>query len=63
MGTALAVLSGIERVSGNPWVFPGDRPDSHLSQLSKCWLRVRKRAGIEDVNIHDLSILMQSNLM
>ena len=44
----------VERVSGNPWVFPGDRPDSHLSQLSKCWLRVRKRAGIEDVKIHDL---------
>ena len=52
--TAGAVLSGIARVPGNPWVFSGDKPDSHLSQLSKYWLRVRKRAGIDDVRIHDL---------
>ena len=52
--TALAVLSGIARVPGNPWVFPGNGPDSHLSQLSTYWRLVRKRAGLEDVRIHDL---------
>ena len=52
--TAEDVLAGITRVPGNPWVFPGANPDSHLSQLSTHWQRVRERAGIEDVRIHDL---------
>ena len=52
--TALAVLSGTARVPGNHWVFPGSNPTSRLSQLSTYWRRVRKRAGIEDVRIHDL---------
>ena len=52
--TAAKVLDGIVRVPGNPWVFPGAKPDSHLSQLSRCWQRVRERAGLEDVRIHDL---------
>ena len=52
--TATMVLDGIVRIPGNPWVFPGAKPDSHLSQLSRCWQRVRERAELEDVRIHDL---------
>ncbi|MDE0176759.1 MAG: tyrosine-type recombinase/integrase [Defluviicoccus sp.] len=52
--TAEAVLAGIVRVPGSPWVFPGKGPDGHLSQLTTYWHRARELAGVEDVRIHDL---------
>ena len=52
--TAAAVLVEIVPVPGSPWVFAGREPDRHLSQLSTYWQRVRARAGLEDVRIHDL---------
>lgn len=52
--TASAVLAGMGRVRRSPWVFPGKRPDRHLSTLTAHWHRVRERAGVEDVKIHDL---------
>ena len=51
---ALEVLAGIKRVRRSPWVFPGRRPDRHLFHLAPYWQRVRERAGVEDVRIHDL---------
>ena len=51
---ALEVLAGVKRVRRSPWVFPGGRPDRHLSQLTTSWYRVRERAEVEDVRIHDL---------
>ena len=52
--TAAKLLDGLARVPGNPWVFPGRRPGGHLVRLRPFWHRVRERAGIEDVRIHDL---------
>ena len=52
--TAVAVVAGIARVSGNPWVFVNGKANGRLSHLSKAWYRVRERAGVEDVRIHDL---------
>ena len=52
--TAAAVLAGIVRVPRSPWVFVGATPDRHLSQLTTYWHRVRERADLEDVRIHDL---------
>ncbi len=51
---ALRVLTETRRVLRSPWVFTGSARDTHLASLSKPWLRVRARAGIEDVRIHDL---------
>ena len=51
---ALRVLMAIRRVPSSPWVFTGSARDTHLASLSKPWLRVRARAGIGDVRIHDL---------
>ena len=51
---ALEVLDGIEPVPGNPWVFAGKKPGSHVSQLSGYWHRLRGKAGLEDVRLHDL---------
>ena len=52
--TAAAVLSGIGRVPGSPWVFPGGKPGNHVAQLTTYWKWMRKRAELEDVRIHDL---------
>ena len=49
-----AVLDGIERLPGNRWVFAGCRPGTHVGPLGQHWRRLRIRAGLEDVRLHDL---------
>jgi integrase len=51
---ALQILSGLDRVAGNPHVIPGAKRGSHLSTLQRLWDRVRVEADIADVRIHDL---------
>ena len=51
---AVTVLRGIERREGNPWVIAGRKSESHLSDLQHPWRRIRERAGLDDVRIHDL---------
>ncbi len=51
---ASRVLTEMRRVSQSPWAFAGSSPDRHLSQLTTYWHRVRERADVEDVRIHDL---------
>ena len=51
---AVAVLRGIHRKDNNPWVIAGRKPDSHLTDLQHPWRRIRARAGLDDVRIHDL---------
>jgi len=50
---ALEALSEIPRVEGNPYVLPGVE-GRHFVGLQKAWERIRKRAGLEDVRLHDL---------
>ena len=52
--TAETVLAGIERVPLNPWVIAGRQPGTHLSTITQDWYRLRARAGLDDVRIHDL---------
>ena len=47
-------LAGIERVEDNPWVITGKLPSSHLVNPGKPWRRIRARAELDDVRIHDL---------
>ncbi len=51
---ARAVLDAIPREDGNPWVIAGKLPGTHLTDLQRPWRRIRKRAELEDVRIHDL---------
>ena len=51
---ARAVLSAIPRDEDNPWVIAGRLPGSHLTDQQRPWRRIRKRADLEDVRIHDL---------
>ena len=47
------VLAGISRIEGNPWVITGQNPGDHLKNLDAIWLRLRRRAGLDGVRIHD----------
>jgi integrase len=51
---ALETLSGIPRQEGNPFVICGNKPGSHWVALQRPWRRIRERAGLDDVRIHDL---------
>ena len=47
------VLDRIPRIEGNPWVITGKNPGDHLKNLDLIWQRIRERAGLEDVRVHD----------
>ena len=51
---ALDVLSKLPHVEGNPFVICGDKPAAHLVNLEKPWRRIRAKAELDDVRIHDL---------
>lgn len=50
---AIDILAGLRRdLSG--WVLPGAKPGGHLVNLQKPWRRLRRRAGLDDLRLHDL---------
>lgn len=51
---ALEILTALPRIVGNDHVFPGDKPGDHYRNLTRAWIKVRKRAGLGDVRLHDL---------
>lgn len=51
---ALEVLASLPRLDGNPHVICGDKPGAHLVNLQLPWRRLRARAGLENVRLHDL---------
>jgi integrase len=51
---ATELLEAADRIDGNPWVVTGTLPGQRLSDLQPFWQRVRGRAGLKDVRIHDL---------
>ena len=51
---AARVLAGLPRDAGNPWVIAGRKPGSRLIHIAYYWYRVRERAELDDVRIHDL---------
>ena len=51
---AMEILEGVDRIDRNPWVITGTLEGKHLSDLQPFWQRVRARAGLKDVRIHDL---------
>ena len=47
------MLSAIPREDDNLWVIADKLPGSHLTDPHRPWRRIRKRASLEDVRIHD----------
>ena len=52
--TAAAVLDAIPRAPDNPWVIAGKKPGKHLRNVNDLWYRLRARADLGDVRLHDL---------
>ncbi|MDD9994068.1 MAG: site-specific integrase [Rhodospirillales bacterium] len=51
---AVRVFESIPREADNPWVIVGREPGTRLTHLAYYWYPVRKRAGLDDVRLHDL---------
>ena len=51
---AVKILKDLPRMLHNPHIIPGRKKGEALVNINKPWGRVRKRAGIEDVRLHDL---------
>lgn len=51
---AVNVLSKIDRIDGNEYVIPGRVEKQHLTDLEHPWRRIRARAKLDNVRIHDL---------
>ena len=47
-------FAALPREDDNPWVIAGKLPSTHLTDLQRPWRRIRERAGLEDMRIHDL---------
>jgi integrase len=52
--SAIALLTAVPRVDGNPFIFPSDVNGRPSASLYFPWDRIRKRAGLVDVRLHDL---------
>ncbi|WP_439547052.1 tyrosine-type recombinase/integrase [Sandarakinorhabdus sp.] len=51
---AIDLLQRMPTIEGNPYVFPGKLPGRHLVGLPRIWERLRVRANLADVRMHDL---------
>jgi integrase len=50
----LKLLEGLPRFDGNDYVHPGSKEGGPFVGLPKVWRRIRDRAGLSDVRLHDL---------
>jgi len=48
------LLAKIKRQEDNPYVITGKLSGQHLTDLQRPWRRIRKKAKLEDLRIHDL---------
>jgi integrase len=51
---AQAILAELPRVSGNPYILPGRKTGAPLVGLPRVWERVRAKANLGGVRLHDL---------
>jgi hypothetical protein len=51
---ALARLKMIPRIAGNPYLICGQKSGDHLKGLRATLQRIKKRAGLENIRVHDL---------
>ena len=52
--TAINILRTMPRLDGNPHVIAGNKRGTRLINLQKPWRRIRAKAGLDKVRIHDL---------
>ena len=47
------VLARIPRTDGNPWAIAGEKPGERLRRIDPLWNRLRARAGLDGLRLHD----------
>ena len=52
--SAIALLNATPRIDGNPYIFPSEVTGRPSASLFFPWARIRERAGLDDVRLHDL---------
>jgi integrase len=52
--SAIALLTAAPRIEGNPFIFPSPVNGRPSASLHFPWDRIRRRAGLTDVRLHDL---------
>ena len=52
--SAVRLLTSLPRDEDNPWVIASRKQGWHLTNLQHPWRRIRTRAGLDGVRIHDL---------
>jgi integrase len=52
--SAMALLSAMPRIEGNPYIFPSEVNGKPCASLFFPWDRIRTRAALPDVRLHDL---------
>lgn len=52
--SAIALLTATPRIEGNPYIFPSPVTGRPSASLFFPWDRIRERAGLADVRLHDL---------
>ena len=52
--SAVRVLEALPRKPGSPWVIPGAKPGTHMTDIDGAWASIRAQAGLHDVRIHDI---------
>jgi integrase len=52
--SAIALLRAVPRIDGNPFIFPSPVNGQPSASLYFPWDRIRRRAGLADVRLHDL---------
>jgi integrase len=67
-GSAMAILQGVPRQAGNPFILPGRITGKHLVNIDKPWRRIRDRATVhvweasEDPELSELISAITSKL-
>jgi integrase len=51
---AIQILGHIDRSDDSPYVIRCAKPESHLADLTRPWFKIRHRAGLDDVRLHDI---------
>ena len=51
---AVSLLEGLLQSIEGEWVIPGNKPGTRLKKIGNAWRRLRARADLQDVRLHDL---------
>jgi integrase len=60
---AISILESSPSRGKSGWIFPSESSTGHIVEPAKAWQRIRRRAGVEDVRIHDLRHTLASWLV